>query len=70
MAPATFRCLVREARGKVLPNGTRSLALKHLLAYDQIRRRGLDAALVLEDDANPPPTTMENLQLCAWRRPH
>lgn len=36
-------------------NGTLSLALKHRLAYADLLRRGLPAALVLEDDATVPP---------------
>ena len=34
-----------------LPNGTLSLALKHRLAHADALRRGLPAALILEDDA-------------------
>ena len=36
----------------VLSNGTLSLAMKHKSAYLDIWQRGLDAAIVLEDDAN------------------
>ena len=43
-----------------MANGTLSLALKHQLAARDIRKRGVRAALVLEDDALVPPDL--------WRR--
>ena len=71
LPPAARRCLFHEVHAKLpLPNGTRSLALKHLLAYRAIRERQLPpaGALVMEDDANPPPATFELLQL-PYNRP-
>ena len=46
-----------------LPNGTLSLALKHRLAHADALRRGLNAALVLEDDAVLPPNFWTTLSV-------
>ena len=45
-----------------LPNGTLSLALKHRMAHLDISRRGLPAALVVEDDAVLPPALPQQLR--------
>ena len=51
------QCLIQltpSHRSMLNSNGTISLAIKHLLAYADIRSRNLTAALVLEDDAAVP----------------
>jgi len=50
-----------------LSNGTLSLGLKHQLAYHDILRRRLAAALVLEDDSTLPPDLWR--QLAAYKVP-
>ena len=44
-----------------LSNGTISLALKHQIAYAEISRRRLDAALIVEDDAALPADMWQQL---------
>lgn len=68
LSAAERRCLHPEYvvtrrwghRALGLSNGTISLALKHQIAYSEVVRRGLPAALVVEDDAAVPPDL--------WRR--
>ena len=64
LSSASRACLFQFAVDRVdhkhyetsMSNGTRSLALKHLLVYADVRRQGLPAALVFEDDAGVPPS--------------
>ena len=50
-----------------LSNGTLSLALKHQIIYAEVARRGLEAALVVEDDAVLP---AELWRRCVASLPH
>lgn len=67
LTPAASACLFQ---GAVQPsNGSRSIALKHLLAYQQLRLRNISEALVLEDDVMLPLDLWFVLQAPWARRP-
>lgn len=54
LSPSAAACLFqgREGWAELPPsNGSRSIALKHLLAFEVVRSRNLPEALILEDDA-------------------
>jgi hypothetical protein len=55
-----FQIASREHASK-LSNGTRSLALKHLLVYADMRQRSLQRALVFEDDVGLPPSLWKQM---------
>lgn len=58
-----------QGPGVQASNGSRSIALKHLIAYEDMRRRNLSEALMLEDDAAIPPDLWHRLSARWASRP-
>ena len=73
LSGSEFRCLHPEYARTMfsssnmtdMQNGTLSLATKHMLAYEDMLRRGLASAIVLEDDTAVPRDLWARLARCA-----